>query len=105
MVEIHQRFALSLVLYYAAVGVWGIFLGARKSPMSPGYRGALFIAVILGVVQAGLGLTLVLGGLRPEDNLHFLYGASVIVTVPLVVLVLLFQHKIVSGLTAGAVKC
>jgi trehalose/maltose transport system permease protein len=28
----------------------------------------------------------------------------VIVTVPLVVLVLIFQRKIISGLTAGAVK-
>lgn len=31
-------------------------------------------------------------------------AASVIVTVPLVILVLIFQRKIVSGLTAGAVK-
>ncbi|RUZ59638.1 carbohydrate ABC transporter permease, partial [Mesorhizobium sp. M7A.F.Ca.US.007.01.1.1] len=31
-------------------------------------------------------------------------AASVIVTVPLVVLVLIFQRKIVSGLTAGGVK-
>lgn len=31
-------------------------------------------------------------------------AASVIVTIPLVVLVLLFQRKIVAGLTAGAVK-
>jgi trehalose/maltose transport system permease protein len=31
-------------------------------------------------------------------------AASVIVTVPLVIMVLVFQQKIVSGLTAGAVK-
>ena len=31
-------------------------------------------------------------------------AASVIVTVPLVALVLVFQKKIVSGLTAGAIK-
>ena len=31
-------------------------------------------------------------------------AASVIVTIPLIVLVLLFQRKIVAGLTAGAVK-
>ena len=31
-------------------------------------------------------------------------AASVIVTVPLIVLVLIFQRRIVSGLTAGAVK-
>lgn len=31
-------------------------------------------------------------------------AASVLVTVPLVVLVLIFQRRIVSGLTAGALK-
>ena len=31
-------------------------------------------------------------------------AASAIVTVPLVALVLVFQRKIISGLTAGAVK-
>ncbi|MBL4645971.1 MAG: carbohydrate ABC transporter permease, partial [Rhizobiales bacterium] len=31
-------------------------------------------------------------------------AASVIVTVPLVILVLIFQRKIIAGLTAGAVK-
>jgi multiple sugar transport system permease protein len=31
-------------------------------------------------------------------------AASVVATLPLVVLILLFQRRIVSGLTAGAVK-
>ncbi len=31
-------------------------------------------------------------------------AASVVVTVPIVVLVLIFQRKIVAGLTAGGVK-
>ncbi|MED5558565.1 MAG: carbohydrate ABC transporter permease, partial [Pseudomonadota bacterium] len=31
-------------------------------------------------------------------------AASVVVTVPLVILVIIFQRRIVSGLTAGAVK-
>lgn len=73
-----------LVLYYVVVGAWGLFLAVRKAGLSPSYRGALVIGVGLGVVQAVIGITLVLGGLRPEDNLHFLYGASVILTLPLV---------------------
>jgi heme A synthase len=84
VVELHQRIALALVLYYAAVGIWGVFLGIRKMPLSPGLRGALFIGVGLGVLQAAIGLFLVLTGARPADNLHFLYGATVILTVPLV---------------------
>lgn len=35
---------------------------------------------------------------------HLVMAASVIVTVPLIVLVLIFQRRIVEGLTAGAVK-
>ena len=84
MVDLHLRIAISLVLYYTILGIWGVVLGIRKSPLSPGYRGALVIGVGLGVVQALLGVYLVLSGLRPADNLHFLYGASVILTLPLV---------------------
>jgi heme A synthase len=84
LVELHLRIAFSLVLYYAAVGVWGVFLAVRKSAVTPGYRGALVIGVVLGIVQALIGVALVLVGLRPLDNLHFLYGATVILTLPLV---------------------
>ncbi|MDX2007457.1 MAG: carbohydrate ABC transporter permease [Meiothermus sp.] len=35
---------------------------------------------------------------------HLIMAASVIVTIPLLVLVLIFQQRIVAGLTAGAVK-
>lgn len=84
MIEIHQSIARALVLYYAAIGLWGIYLAIRKQEVSPSYRGALIIGVGLGVVQAVVGLALVFTGLRPLDNLHFLYGASVILTLPLV---------------------
>lgn len=80
-----MRIAFSLVLYFVAVGLWGIFIGAvRKSGMTPGYRGALVIGVALGVIQALVGVVLLFTGLRPADNLHFLYGATVILTLPLV---------------------
>jgi heme A synthase len=84
VVELHQLIARALVLYFAAVGIWGVYLGLRKADFSSGYRGALIIGVGLGIVQAVVGLMLVVTGQRPADNLHFLYGASVIVTLPLV---------------------
>jgi heme A synthase len=84
MVELHQLIARALVLYFALVGVWGVFLGIRKAEFNSAIRGALIIGVALGVVQAIVGLVLVLSGQRPADNLHYLYGASVIVTLPLV---------------------
>ena len=84
MLELHTLIARALVLYFALVGAWGVFLGLRKRELDPGFRGAVVIGVALGVLQALVGIVLVASGLRPADNLHYLYGASVIVTLPLV---------------------
>ncbi|KMQ76656.1 ABC-type glycerol-3-phosphate transport system, permease component [Marinobacter subterrani] len=51
-----------------------------------------------------VAIALITGGSQHELPWGNLMAASVIVTVPLVVLVLIFQRRIVSGLTAGAVK-
>jgi hypothetical protein len=83
--ELHGQIARALVLYFALVGLWGLFLGFRRQQeLSAAYRGALIIGVVLGVVQAIVGLVLLLSVGQPRDNLHFLYGASVILTLPLV---------------------
>jgi heme A synthase len=84
VVELHTLIARALVLYFAVVGLWGLFLGIRKASLGPAFRGALIIGVGLSIVQAIVGLSLVATGLRPADNLHYLYGASVILTLPLV---------------------
>lgn len=44
------------------------------------------------------------GASEYEQPLGTISAASVIISIPLVLLVLVFQKKIVSGLTAGAVK-
>ncbi|MCV4753732.1 carbohydrate ABC transporter permease, partial [Escherichia coli] len=45
------------------------------------------------------------GGASPfEVPWGSIMAASVVVTVPLVIMVLIFQQRIVAGLTAGAVK-
>jgi ABC-type sugar transport system, permease component len=51
-----------------------------------------------------VAIALLSGGSQYEIPWGNIMAASVIVTVPLVVLVLIFQRKIVSGLTAGGVK-
>jgi hypothetical protein len=84
MVELHQLIARMLVLYYALVGLWGVALGIGRRPVDGGYRGALILAGGLAVVQALVGLVLLASGLRPRDDLHYLYGLSVIVALPLV---------------------
>ena len=51
-----------------------------------------------------VAIALLSGATEHETPWGIIMAASVIVTVPLVALVLVFQKKIVSGLTAGAVK-
>lgn len=51
-----------------------------------------------------VGISMIKGASAYEIPWGSIMAASVIVTVPLVLLVLVFQKKIVSGLTAGAVK-
>lgn len=51
-----------------------------------------------------VAISLISGASQHESPWGNIMAASVIVTVPLIVLVLIFQRKIVAGLTAGAVK-
>jgi trehalose/maltose transport system permease protein len=76
----------------AFIAAWNEFLFALTFTLSNEMRTVpVAIALITGASQYEL----------PWGNIM---AASVIVTVPLIVLVLIFQRKIVSGLTAGAVK-
>ena len=76
----------------AFIAAWNEFLFALTFTLSNEARTVpVAIALISGATQYEL----------PWGNIM---AASVIVTVPLVVLVLVFQRKIVTGLTAGAVK-
>jgi trehalose/maltose transport system permease protein len=76
----------------AFIAAWNEFLFALTFTLSNDMRTVpVAIALITGASQHEL----------PWGNIM---AASVIVTVPLIILVLIFQRKIVSGLTAGAVK-
>ena len=83
VLSLHGRTATALVLYYTVVGLWGLFLGLRNSGPSPGFRGAIAIAVIASVLQGALGF-MVFAFLRPPgDALHVLYGFALALAFPL----------------------
>jgi trehalose/maltose transport system permease protein len=76
----------------AFIGAWNEFLFALTFTSNNNQRTVpVAIALLTGNTQFEI----------PWGNIM---AASVIVTVPLVILVLIFQRKIVSGLTAGGVK-
>ncbi|MFM2357135.1 MAG: hypothetical protein RLZZ528_2871 [Pseudomonadota bacterium] len=76
----------------AFIGAWNEFLFALTFTSSETTR---TIPVAIGLLS---------GASQQEIPWGPIMAASVIVTVPLIVLVLIFQRKIVAGLTAGGVK-
>ena len=76
----------------AFIGAWNEFLFALTFVNEDSQR------------TVPVSISLITGATAYEVPWGSIMAASVIVTVPLVLLVLVFQKKIVSGLTAGAVK-
>lgn len=76
----------------AFIAAWNEFLFALTFTLTSDMR---TVSVAIALISGASAYEL------PWGNIM---AASVIVTVPLVVLVLIFQRKIVAGLTAGAIK-
>ena len=84
--------ALATTGLLAFIAAWNEFLFALTFTLSSEMR---TVPVAIALISGASAYEL------PWGNIM---AASVIVTVPLIVLVLIFQRQIVSGLTAGAVK-
>jgi trehalose/maltose transport system permease protein len=76
----------------AFIAAWNEFLFALTFTLSSGMR------------TVPVAIALISGATAFELPWGHVMAASVVVTVPLIALVLVFQRRIVSGLTAGAVK-
>ena len=76
----------------AFIGAWNEFLFALTFTISEDQR------------TTPVAIALLSGASTQEIPWGPIMAASVVVTIPLVVLVLVFQRKIVAGLTAGGVK-
>jgi hypothetical protein len=83
VLSLHGRAATALVLYYIAVGLWGVLLGLRNSGPTPGFRGAIAIAVIASVAQGVLGFLVFFFLRPPPEILHVLYGFALVLAMPL----------------------
>ncbi len=79
---LHAGFARALVLYLAALGVWGLLAWRRGQGVSPNYRGALVIGWVTGLFQGALGALLALSTGGPREPLHLLYGVAIAVALP-----------------------
>lgn len=79
---IHNRLANTVILYLVALVIWALWKFFRRERMSPNFRGALMISMLLIIVQALLGGILWLTNHRPETGMHWIYGLIGVLGVP-----------------------
>jgi hypothetical protein len=79
---IHDRLSVTMMLFMAAVGAWGIVAYLRGQSISDSYAGALAIGEALVLVQVAAGTTMLLAGARPPTATHYLYGITAILALP-----------------------
>lgn len=79
---LHDRLATSVLIFMAAVGLWGLLTVVRGGGVSGSIAGALVIGQGLIVIQVLAGAALWLWGFRPADGTHVLYGLTAILVLP-----------------------
>lgn len=79
--QMHATLANTVMYFFFAIGVWGLFEFARGGEMGGSIGGAFVIGQGLAVVQSLLGLVILAGG-HSVQSIHFLYGISAIISLP-----------------------
>ena len=79
---LHDRLSVTMMLFMAAVGGWGIFAYLRGQSVSGSYAGALAIGEALVLVQVGAGVAMLVTGARPPTATHYLYGLTAALVLP-----------------------
>jgi hypothetical protein len=80
-VIVHQRLA-NAVLLLGLVGTLWAALNIWQRRVSPALRAYLRLTELAIVVQALVGLGLFVGGNRPAESLHWIYGPAVLLSLP-----------------------
>ena len=63
--------------------IWSAALYLRKNAPSGSYRATLVLTEGLFIVQGVVGIAMFLGGARPHDPLHWLYGPLLVIVLPI----------------------
>ena len=79
---VHNNLFWASLMFAAAAGVIGIFTYWRRPGMTGTYWGVLATAVVLFAAQGLVGVLLFIDGLRPDRGIHWLYGVTMLLTIP-----------------------
>ena len=82
--RLHDGIANTILIYSLLVAAWSFWIYIRRRDLTPQFWGALAIAALLFVVQAGIGVVMLLLGLSAMRWVHYLYGTLGVITLPAV---------------------
>jgi len=71
---LHARFGIALLLFAALLGLLGTFELWRRRQVSGSFRSGYLLLWGLTIVQGLIGGGVFLGGARPRELLHVVYG-------------------------------
>lgn len=84
LAEVHARLGNTALFFSIAMAAWGLWRFFRRQGPDSNYWGAMVIAEVLYLVQAGLGVFVFFSGAgelsRPA--IHILYGVVSLLVVP-----------------------
>lgn len=80
----HDRLATTIILFFVVAGLCGLIEFARGGVLGGTIAGILVIGQVLIVIQGLLGMVLFVGGDRPNDMIHLLYGFTAALVLPFV---------------------
>ena len=86
---LHEYNVYFIIIAATISGILGIVLYFTKRPVLKQWRIMLIITLVLGLLQAAFGLTMVAMGQKPAGGtglyyLHYVYGGIVALSIPLV---------------------
>lgn len=67
------------LLLTGALTLWALFFIATGRPVDGAFRSTYILMIGVAVVEALIGVVMILDDLRPAQSWHYLYGVSLIV--------------------------
>lgn len=79
VVDLHAAIYTMTLLLTGGLTLWALYFMATGRPVDGAFRSTYVLMIGVGVIQALVGIVLVLNDHVPADNYHYLYGVSLIV--------------------------
>ena len=83
VLSFHRGLFFAGLVVTLVVAGWGLLRYFRRRPPGGSFNSALVIAEGLFIIQGLAGATLFVGGRRPHDPLHWLYGILLVIVLPI----------------------